>query len=392
MKRNVLIIMIGVTVLFVVLFLLPSQKKPRELDWTPSYGINEKNPMGLYVFNKELNKLFKNKKIRKVNGSPTDFLNKMIYGEQNAPDAFISISDHVSWDDATSREMLNAIHEGMNGFISCHYFSAGWLEILPLSGGYVSPDKDFATLSVDSTKFKINSNIQLEHFARSAKPDGMSYVRLGDIETKIDKIKPNFIEISYGKGKLLLHFAPAVFTNYYLVKSNAQSYAEAVMSKVPGKDIVWFTNETEQEGISSAPLSFILSKEALRNAFFMILAGVLLFIIFNAKRKQRIVAIIPPVKNTSVDFVKTIGNLYFQEVDSGELMKMRLTFLKEKLWSEYNISLEVKDQELIDRISSKTGKSPDLVSELVAVLRQKYPTASKEELTKLDILIHKIFY
>lgn len=392
MKKTIIIIVGLVVLLFVILMLLPGNKKPRALDWNPTYGLSDKRPMGLYVFNQEINKAFKDKKLRKIKGSPKDFLTNMIYGEQKAPETFIYISDHLSWDDATCQEVLKAVEEGMNGFISCNYFSAGWVEILPLTGGYVSPDKNFARLKIDSTLFSIGTNVQLEHFSRSAKPDGMQVNVLGNILTKADTIKPNFVEVKHGKGTLLLHFAPAVFTNYYLVKSNAQRYTESVLSKIPGNDVVWFTNEKAEGGISSAPLSFIMSKEALRNAFLMILAGVLLFIIFNAKRKQRIVEIIAPERNSTVDFVKTIGNLYYQEVSSGELMKLRLGFLKEKLWSEFNLSLELKDEELIERISNKTGSQVEDVKELVNILRMKYPTASKEELMKLDNLIHKIFY
>ena len=51
----------------------------------------------------------------------------------------------------------------------------------------------------------------------------------------------------------------------------------------------------------------------IRIGFSVCLCYVLLFIIFHAKRKQRIVPVIEPLQNSSAEFVKTIGNLYLQE-------------------------------------------------------------------------------
>jgi hypothetical protein len=53
--------------------------------------------------------------------------------------------------------------------------------------------------------------------------------------------------------------------------------------------------------LSMSPMRFILNNPPLRYAWYLLLLGLLIFVLFNAKRKQRIVPVIEPLKNTSLD-------------------------------------------------------------------------------------------
>ena len=84
-------------------------------------------------------------------------------------------------------------------------------------------------------------------------------------------------------------------------------------------------------------MRYILSQPALKWAWYIFLIGMLDFYIFNAKRKQRIVPIIKPLANTTVDFTKTIGNLYYQEGDHGNIIDKKIIYFLEKIRNEYLI-------------------------------------------------------
>jgi hypothetical protein len=84
---------------------------------------------------------------------------------------------------------------------------------------------------------------------------------------------------------------------------------------------LWFLESNSKS--SQFLLRFILSNPALKYAWWVLLGGLALFIFFNAKRKQRIVPIVEPLKNNSVDFVKSIGNLYLQEGDFHDMMSKK---------------------------------------------------------------------
>ena len=395
MKKSTIVIIGCVLVLLGLLILLPNNKSPKELDWTPDYGLSDKKPLGLYVFNSEVNELLKDRNVTKVGNPPLEYLSNVLSDTIYPPHTFIYINDHMTWDDASVHEVLNSVKGGMTGFISANYFSAGLVEQLNLNTFYSRQDSGVIKIKVGTQKFNIPSQQDLQHFTRYLKLEKDTFDVLGTIESKLVNENSNFIRVKLGKGLLILHSSPAVFTNYYLLKSGSDKYVEQVLSQLPGKDIVWFTNQKESGSISNAPLSFILSQEALRNAFYLILVGAALFFIFNAKRKQRIVPVIPPVENTTVEFTKTIGNLYFQEGSPMELLIIRSSFILEKIRSEYNIPTDKMDQEMVHMLTMKTARDIQKIQEMTDILRNIQNNQVQDPKTILvtfDNLIYQIFY
>jgi hypothetical protein len=109
-----------------------------------------------------------------------------------------------------------------------------------------------------------------------------------------------------------------------LLKDNHHQYTEKIVSYIPKGQITWLIKGQTGESISQSPLRFILNQPALKYAWFLFLIGMVFFMIFNAKRKQRVVPIIKPLTNTTVDFTKTIGNLYFQEGDHQNIIDKKI--------------------------------------------------------------------
>jgi hypothetical protein len=86
----------------------------------------------------------------------------------------------------------------------------------------------------------------------------------------------------------------------------------------------------------------------------LFLGAVLVFILFNAKRRQRVVPIIEPLKNTSVDFIRSIGNLYMQEGDFHDMMAKKSQYFLSKVRTELLIDTQVLDEEFEKKLHLKT--------------------------------------
>jgi hypothetical protein len=129
---------------------------------------------------------------------------------------------------------------------------------------------------------------------------------------------------------------PVAFTNYNLLKEDRYRYTENVLSYIPKGNIYWYTKGQNNENISESPLRYILSQPALKWAWYLFLIGMLIFMIFNAKRKQRIVPILL-LANSTIDFTKTIGNLYYQEGDHTNIIDKKIIYFLEKIRTEYLI-------------------------------------------------------
>ena len=67
-------IYISILVLLLTVIVIIDMNKPLPIDWSPTYGLKDKIPMGMYVFNEELPTLLKNQKIQKVTVTPYEYL------------------------------------------------------------------------------------------------------------------------------------------------------------------------------------------------------------------------------------------------------------------------------------------------------------------------------
>lgn len=91
----------------------------------------------------------------------------------------------------------------------------------------------------------------------------------------------------------------------------------------------------------------------------------ILFVIFNAKRRQRIIKIINPLQNTTLNFVKTVSNLYYETQDHKNLVDKKITYFLEHIRTTYNINTSVLDDVFVDKLTSKTGKNRKAIKSLV---------------------------
>jgi hypothetical protein len=140
-------------------------------------------------------------------------------------------------------------------------------------------------------------------------------------------------------------------------------------------------------------LRFILSNPALKYAWWVFLGGLVLFIFFNVKRKQRIVPIIEPLKNTSADFVKSIGNLYMQEGDFHDMMAKKAQYFLNKVRLDLLIDTQNLDEEFAKKLQMKTGKSTEMINEAVILIKKAqdpYASVMKEDLARMNSLLDEI--
>lgn len=144
---------------------------------------------------------------------------------------------------------------------------------------------------------------------------------------------------------------------------------------------------------STSPMRFILSKPALKYAWWLFLFGIFLFIFFNIKRKQRIVPIIEPKKNKSVEFVKSIGNLYLNEGDFRDMMTKKAQYFLHKVRMELLVDTQHLDDKFIKMLHLKTGKSIEKIEEAVVFIKKAqdpYAFVTKEDLIKMNTLLDEI--
>jgi hypothetical protein len=115
--------------------------------------------------------------------------------------------------------------------------------------------------------------------------------------------------------------------------------------------------------------------------------------IFNAKRKQRIIPIQKPLTNSSIDFARTIGNLYYQEGSYQNIIDKKIIYFLEKIRTDYHLDTTVLNEDFIRKLQQKTAKNLVDVQDLVKLIQyhQKGKHQSVvEDLIHLNTAIERI--
>ncbi len=121
--------------------------------------------------------------------------------------------------------------------------------------------------------------------------------------------EPVYFSKKYGEGKLFVHLFPIGFTNYYMTEKEAADFAFKSMAFLPEKSIVWDEYYKTGKIMIQTPLRYILSEPHLSWAYYLLLFAAFLFIFFYGKREQRIIPVIKPFANTSMEYYKRIALL-----------------------------------------------------------------------------------
>ncbi|WP_267405821.1 MULTISPECIES: DUF4350 domain-containing protein [unclassified Chryseobacterium] len=370
-------------IVMVILALLEVNKK-EVVDWRKNFNVTQKSPFGLFVFNEEVKGLFKNK-IVKIDQSPFDYYNEHTKEKHNIL-VIESDIDSESWS-----KILSEVSKGSDAMIMVSDIP----KEISDSIGYYDSEISFEeqnVLKLTDKKFR-NDFIKLDKFPSGR---GFTYIKpnvevLGKTVEKNNQDQANFIKVKFGKGKIYVHSEPLFITNYYLLKPGNIKYTQDVFSYLDDKETLWFVKGKTSE--SRFFMRFILSNPALKYAWWVFLGGLLLFIFFNAKRKQRIVPKIEPLKNTSVDFVKSIGNLYLQEGDFHDMMAKKAQYFLNKVRMDLLIDTQNLDEEFVKKLQLKTGKPIELIQEAIDLIKKgqdRYANVMQEDLVRMNKILDEI--
>jgi hypothetical protein len=208
----------------------------------------------------------------------------------------------------------------------------------------------------------------------------------------------NFIMIRYGKGRLFLHTAPLLFSNYFLMQNKNKEYLEKALTEyIPGNisQIFWHQylyhrRDVEEQKPNSALHS--LGKYPMWMAAILLAAfGLLFYILFNGKRRQREVPIIEPLTNTSIDFAETIGQLYFHKQDHKNMAEKIIAHFLEFIRTHFNINTNKLDDYFREQLCKKSGANRLVINELVDTINiiKNMQEISAPQLVNLYTLIQQ---
>ncbi|HNK42174.1 MAG TPA: hypothetical protein PL002_13390, partial [Flavobacteriales bacterium] len=197
---------------------------------------------------------------------------------------------------------------------------------------------------------------------------------------------PVLLRMRWGKGQFYLCTTPNAFTNYALLRPEARHFMEATFALLPDRPVIWDEFYKTGRMESSTPLRFVLDRTPLKRAYWTMIVLLALTILVHARRRQRAIPVLEPVRNTSRDFAETIGRMYYFTGDHADLARKMCLYFKDELRQRLYLRRTVWDEEDIGTVAARTGIP---ITEWQSAFRliahyETAPHVSEEQLMQLN--------
>lgn len=364
--------------------------RPKPINWKPSYTATAKVPFGCFILFNELENIFPNTEIKKVEESLFEALTNNTIAtkkddkgvKRNKASNLMLINNIINTDEQETNKLLDYVAQGNDVFIAATYFGYQLSDTLNLDvNSHYGIKEDSITVSLTNKALKNKKfyykRAQNEAYFRSV--DTLNTTVLGHVTHVInddftdlqqpEKLQKdvNFIKVKFGKGNFYLNTLPIAYTNYYMLKGQ-KDYVTNTFSYLKDRPLFWDNYKKSGKVFIDSPLRFVLSQDALKWAYYLTIVGLLIFVIFKAKREQRIIPVIEPLQNSSVAFAKTVGSLYHTHKDYPNLIAKKLNYFLEFIRSQYFIDTNTIDDSTAKNLAAKAGKSVTETKELLDMI------------------------
>lgn len=198
--------------------------------------------------------------------------------------------------------------------------------------------------------------------------------RIERIDTFAIKKIPVAVSVPYGRGEVIFVSSPLLFTNYGMLEGNTSVYIFRLMSYLADLPVYRTEAYVKTDAMlvaEQSPFREFIKRPPLRWALYLALLGVVLFMIFTARRRQRVIPIMSKPANRSLEFIQLIGTLYYQRKDHVDLVRKKFKLFAEEL--RKTAGVDISDVNTDDReyllLAEKTGMNSDRLKKVIRQIR-----------------------
>lgn len=401
------ILLFGVALL---LLILVETNKPKPIDWSESYSSLHKIPRGAWIMHDLIGQLFPDQPVRVID--------KTLYGETNDDEleldpsgSIVMINRALDLSRVDTRTLLRFVDSGGHALLAAGSFHGPLTdslgigtdgETMALPEFSVSNDSIDVTFTAPSLKparpyrlprrgavdrftafdgettTVLERVVEVERGDTSVPATDSAAVDSARSDTTNSDLIVTAIRVRRGKGAIILSTLPHSYTNYVLLSEGGLDRARKFLSYLPVGPVYWdeYNKPVEfaraggrQQRGEDLGLDYILGRPPLRMAWYALLALGLLFVLFGARRRQRVIPIVRPPANTTVEFVETLGRLYHQSGSFKSIATKRIAALHDYIRTTLHLSTHRIDDELLLRIAERSGVDRARVAAMMETAR-----------------------
>ena len=377
MKKTITYI-IGIVVLFLLMYWL-NRSQPQDYTWDPTYDTADKQPYGAYALDKLLKASWAKEYIHCYQ-SISDLKEE---GKLDGRNLFIIAQDFETTE-SDMETLLEYIREGGTALIAARTFGKqlryrlkAWVKygtFQPKIAIQMGMRQKYDTLRFCTPELN-------EEYYRMPYALCPRFFIADSLETLKDSVlivaKSNdkydiILRYQIGKGSLLLSCNPLIYTNYGIFKESGNMFIWNSFAYLQGKPLIrteYYHAGSNPQGNTSR-FRYLMSKPPLKWALMTTIVTILVFMLFTAKRKQKAIPVVKPPRNKMLDFVRSVAGLYIRNNNNADIILKKQIYWAENLKRKYGMDMinEKHDRRFFERLSSKTGKTADELTQLFRYL------------------------
>ena len=403
--------LLGVALLFAGYVTL-EYNRPKPLDWSPTYANKDKIPYGTYALYDQLPRLLGTDSIEAVRLPvynqltgllPDDGAAEPLRATQDTtatqeaearspaetptalplrPDAanYLFVSENFALSKPDTQALLQFVAQGNDAFVATQSFD-GASRLLRDTLGFHTSEAELTTHKspkglpiIDSVDLRFsNPALAAAHIRLPGTGIEQRLVvdsgRVGRTLATDAQGRAVFIRLDYGRGHFYLCTAPLAFTNYYMLRPRNVAFAAAALAYLPARRTWWDEYQKQGPVGEQSLLRVVFAHEALRLAYYLILAGGLLLVLMAARRRQRIIPTIKTLPNTTLLFTRTVAGLYRQGRSHSLIAEKKVGLFLDYLRTRFQeTSPDFGDADFRERLSQKAGVPRPRVDELLRLV------------------------
>lgn len=365
--------------------------KPQPINWYPSYSKVDKIPLGTYVLHDLMKKSFKGN-FNEIHVPPFEALR-----DSSLAGTYFFVNNSINFDKTERDSLLAWAKKGNTVFVSANYFSSTLLDTLKLN---TNTEVNFEKIGtqpllelVNQTfahpkPFHIKKDLPVRYFSEI---DTLSQTVLGVSGIYIDTLairepRINFIQVPMGKGRVLLHLQPEIFSNFFLLSEENATHTAEVLSYInTGTTLYWDNYYKSGKRIDISPLRVLLDNKHFKWAYYFVLLGAVLFIIFEGRRKQRSIPIVKPLTNKTYEYTRTIAGMYLDKNEHHLIAQKQVALFLEYIRTRLRIPTEKINERFYKSVAERSGNTLEDTLKLFALIERinNQNNTAQTELLKL---------
>lgn len=339
-------------------YLIAQYNKPTPTNWAPTYAIKDKIPYGTYILYNRIKDILPSASIQQSKTAVYTTLKSKRFNKT----AYIIVAQKADISKTDLEQLIKYMQAGNDVFIATYDLGKIRKELKVQTSTAMSPEG--STLNFTNPELKTDANYGFERGIGSqyfSKVDTNKTTILG----VNGKGQPNFIRYVYGKGNLYLIAEPGFYTNFNLLDKYGAEYAAKTLSYLHGnKQLIFDEYFSAQKNTATDMLRVFFKHPELEFAYYLAIFSLVIFVLYDIKRRQRIIPIADPLTNSSLAFVNVVGSVYYHERNNLDIALKKINYFMEYLRTRYYLKTNDIDSKFAQVLIEKTGINEALAKTL----------------------------